>query len=574
MSSVVMRFQRMMQSTLFLSALGGLLGTLSFAPFNWPLVGWFAPWPIFILARRHSKSLPRIIASGLLFAFFLCAFAFYWTIYLFVVYGGLPVWLSLIVFFIHTFLLNLKIPLFMMVIGLLYRFRFRHVRYGMLLLVPLAGTILDKFTPQIFSWYWGNAVAGNPLLVQLADVVGIHGLTFALFFVSYAGLRVTEMCLAGRGGVSVSGWRSAFVRLKRRSVRRVWLPVTAFLALWFTYGIVQKVRYESIQAGLPKVRVAALQPDSPLEQYGESRLTPAAIEAIMTQTIPRLAAEAVRLGGPLDLILLPESAVPYYTTQDAPVAKLNRLYSETFHQMIVSLSTGYSVPVLFNEIGLGVSRDPVSGRPRVDAYNSAPLFGADGRRKATYNKRVLIAFGEQIPLASFLDRTPLIRLVPESVRNSRFRPGDDFVFMPYGADGHFLPLICYEILDPEYVRDFMLAGEPDFIANITQDRWYGKTIETFQHYELGRIRAVETRRAIVRSTNSGTSGMVDLVGAYAQPLVGPRFTGQEEQAVQVFEVPVNRKDETLFVRYGNAWLWLPAVAWLLLLAWKRRRRGR
>jgi apolipoprotein N-acyltransferase len=148
--------------------------------------------------------------------------------------------------------------------------------------------------------------------------------------------------------------------------------------------------------------------------------------------------------------------------------------------------------------------------------------------------------------------------------------------MPYGhsGEGRFLPLICYEILDPEYVRDYVRSDGSDFLVNITQDRWYGKTIETFQHYELGRIRAVETRKAIVRSTNSGTSGMVDIAGNYARPLVGPVFTGQEVEAVQIFEVPVHRNGPTVFVRFGNQWMWIPALLFVLAFVARRFRRKR
>ncbi|MBW7858651.1 MAG: hypothetical protein H3C43_10265, partial [Leptonema sp. (in: Bacteria)] len=209
--------------------------------------------------------------------------------------------------------------------------------------------------------------------------------------------------------------------------------------------------------------------------------------------------------------------------------------------------------------------------------NSAPLYNKDGERASVYLKRVLIAFGEQIPYATFLDETGLIELVPESVRYSRFTPGDHFVFLPYKKGHSFLPLICYEILDPDYVRQFVQHTEngdqADFIVNITQDRWYGKTIETFQHYELGRLRAIETRKAIVRSTNSGTSGMIDLAGNYATPFYGPIFTGQEEQAVQVFDVPIhqNQQSPTIFVRFGNHWLWLPLILWLLILIVRLRK---
>ncbi|HMW59623.1 MAG TPA: apolipoprotein N-acyltransferase, partial [Leptospiraceae bacterium] len=91
------------------------------------------------------------------------------------------------------------------------------------------------------------------------------------------------------------------------------------------------------------------------------------------------------------------------------------------------------------------------------------------------------------------------------------------------------------------------------------DGWYGKTVETYQHFGLGRIRAIELRRAIVRSTNSGSSGFVNLSGDYVEPLLGPRLSGQEVEEVQVWDVPVNWVDPTFYVRFGNLWILILAV---------------
>lgn len=595
MPFLVKTANKVLSSTLILSAVCGLLATLSFAPFNWPVVGWFALWPIFIFAKRYSSSVWRLIGSGLLIAFFICAFAFYWTVHLFVVYGGLPLWMSLFVFAIHTVLLNLKIPLLVVALGLLRRKRFRKLRVNSILLVALIGTLFDKYTPQIFNWYWGNIIAGNEFLVQIADIVGIHGITFLFFVVSYAAYRFWSLLvikpISRQSSMPISVRTFKLVFRKPVYLRYGW--VITLWVVWIGYGVIQKYRYESIQSDLPKARIAAIQPDAPLEKYGESRLSESTINNLIANTIPMLTEEAFQAASSiqpnqisterptkqnkLDLIVLPESAVPYYTTQDNLLTRRNGLFSAAFESMIVQLATGYQSPVFFNEISIDVGQNPRTGQPRVEAYNSAPLFNSDGQRESVYLKRVLIAFGEQIPYATFLDETGLIELVPESVRYSRFTPGDHFVYLPYKKNHYFLPLICYEILDPEYVREFVQhtenGNEADYIVNITQDRWYGKTIETFQHYELGRIRAVEIRKAIVRSTNSGTSGMVDLAGNYAAPLYGPIFTGQEQQAVQVFDVPVhrNQKNPTLFVRFGNHWLWLPLLIWLItfLLGWRK-----
>lgn len=86
--------------------------------------------------------------------------------------------------------------------------------------------------------------------------------------------------------------------------------------------------------------------------------------------------------------------------------------------------------------------------------------------------------------------------------------------------GKFLPLICYEVILPEFVREFRTAGNPEFIVNLTNDKWYGATTESDQHMELGRLRSIELRRWMVRSTNSGISANIDHLG---------RFVGNKKQ---------------------------------------------
>ena len=66
--------------------------------------------------------------------------------------------------------------------------------------------------------------------------------------------------------------------------------------------------------------------------------------------------------------------------------------------------------------------------------------------------------------------------------------------------GKFLPLICYEVILPEFVRKFYKTEMPDFIVNITNDKWYGKTVESYEHLDLARLRSIEFRRWMVRAT--------------------------------------------------------------------------
>ena len=75
----------------------------------------------------------------------------------------------------------------------------------------------------------------------------------------------------------------------------------------------------------------------------------------------------------------------------------------------------------------------------------------------------------------------------------------------------FGPLICYEDIFPEMSRKEVLMGAL-FLVNITNNAWFGKTSAPFQHLAMSVMRAVETKRYMVRSTNTGVSAIVDPTG--------------------------------------------------------------
>ncbi len=118
--------------------------------------------------------------------------------------------------------------------------------------------------------------------------------------------------------------------------------------------------------------------------------------------------------------------------------------------------------------------------------------------------------------------------------------------------GKFLPLICYEVILPEFVREFRTAGIPEFIVNLTNDKWNGATTESDQHMELGRLGTIELRRWMVRSTNSGISANIDHLG---------RFVGNKKSGLMTAEalsetIDVIDSPPTFYTQYGNLIPWL------------------
>ncbi|MBN1534307.1 MAG: apolipoprotein N-acyltransferase, partial [Spirochaetes bacterium] len=558
----------------------GLLATLSIEPFNLPLVPWLMPWPLFYCAVRFRNSIPRLILAGFSCAFFFCAIAFYWLVHLLTGFAGLGTAASLLVFVPFSLFIALQIPVFLVLFGLSHRDPCRRYLRPRWIAAGALALMADYAMPKLFPYSWGNFAAGNILLVQVTDLVGVYGLTPVLFAVSYFLYRLTRIALRAMR------WRGSVNRLLRpHALKRLW-PVPLLLVLCLSYGAVRLRQITALQESLPTVRVAIINPNAPPED--SRRVNAAVLQDLMFRTVPDLTAAAARAsGGRMDLVALPESAIPFMCAEETTASRRLGKYSPEAELMAQLIAYNWNVDIFLNETSYNFVSGGRGGM-ELRVYNSSALYSRDGKRQATYKKRRLLAFGEYLPFEGLLRRLGLWEFVRKITGTSRFAPGPESNLIPYGtgngaipfrahriishedlrglsprdfekgfpadrafaADGCFIPLICFESLLPDHVRSFFTApgnANPDFIVNITQDGWYGRTVETYQHFELARVRAVETRRALVRSVNNGAAGFVDLAGRHVRPLAGPVMTAQETAGFQVWDVPINRGTPSVYV---------------------------
>ena len=142
---------------------------------------------------------------------------------------------------------------------------------------------------------------------------------------------------------------------------------------------------------------------------------------------------------------------------------------------------------------------------RVKFFNSALLLQPDGYYGGKYYKTHLVPFGEYIPLKRFL---PFLAPLVEAVGD--FSPGkieQPLVWQSARAG----ILICFESVFPEMSRKWVLSGA-NVLVNLTNDAWYGKSSAPHHSLAMSVFRAVETRRSLVRSANTGISAFVNPVG--------------------------------------------------------------
>jgi apolipoprotein N-acyltransferase len=186
-------------------------------------------------------------------------------------------------------------------------------------------------------------------------------------------------------------------------------------------------------------------------------------------------------------------------------------------------------------------------------YNSALLFDAQGQRVFVYDKVHLVPFGEYEPF-------PLIHHVVTSVSGEvgGFHKGNRYVVGQLPQGNTFGVFICYEAIYPGEVRRFA-AGGAQLLINISNDGWFGRSAAAEQHLRMARVRAVENRRWIVRSTNNGFTVSVDPYGRILQPL--------PPDVRAAADLPYDfRSDRTIYSRFGDWFAWLCVLVSVILVA--------
>lgn len=540
----------------------GALSTLAFAPFNYPLVAWVALCPLFVGAVKYRDDIRSLVLFGLISTASLSLTGFHWIIPSVENVSGENGWISGGVFLLFVLTSSIREISFVLLVGVLAREAWQKYLSFSWLSVACVGVLVDGLAPKVIPVAWGNLIANNAYLVQVVEYTGILGLTFLLVAINFLIYQyATAICLA--------------YRLKRPFVPSLNnLDNLALMILFgsLVFGVARLNDVRAQQAELPTVRIAAIQPDSPLVDNRNLETARDAVYKLVGDTIPgliRAAGQAAEYK--LDMIVLPEAAVPHSSTNPNELTLKWRLYAPPVVDMITAMATEQGVSILLNEPAIvrGTGKPWQSNGVPV---NSAVLVAPDGRRGDSYEKNILFPVGEIIPFASTLEALHLLDRIPRDVLARQYLPGTKQNLISYDlpkntlAHGRFLPLICFEGIFSEHARAFFGSGapNPDYIVNLTQDGWFAGTIALHQHFELVRIRAVETRRALVRAANTGISALIGLDGQVVLPISGPAIANGHPEGFQVWDVPVQRAAATFYVRHGDGWMLLLALSLLIL----------
>lgn len=365
-----------------------------------------------------------------------------------------------------------------------------------------------------FSWSpSGLALTSCLTSLQFATVGGVLGLSFWVMLVNAAAYNVLDACFNRR--------------LPALKGAVLWIGLAAFPYL---FGVLHLNYHEEqlaahppekeltvalIQTGLLPPEKLVLQEHlhhfiSPWEQWKRILIFLKSVES-----------------SSLDLIVFPEVAVPFHCDKTIyPLESVIQILRQELGEGVLKtlpplqfpfagkkwigseerwmVSNSYWTQAISNyfesEVVIGLEHED---RDSKKSYNAAFYFAPNQTEVGRYEKQILLPMAEYLPCRSFL---PFVETY--GIKDF-FTKGEGAKV--FGEAAALSISICYEETFPDLIRENRLKGA-EILVNVTNDNWYPSSKLPQQHYDLGRLRAVENGFPLFRACNTGVSAAIDSLG--------------------------------------------------------------
>lgn len=457
--------------------------TLAFAPFEYRLITFIAP-AIFFHLLYSATSLKQHLGISYLFGVGLFATGASWIFYSMYFFSQAHIALAVGL----TSLFVLLMALFFLPLALLaYYLRQPHRLVTLAIIFPALWVLAEWLRGWLltgFPWLYLAHTHIDDFLVNLAPIGG--GLLVSWMSATLSGLLIAFLLGSKRQ------------RLITASATGVLLIVSySSQYIQWTSPIDQPIKVTLLQGNVPQQ-----------EKWLPENLYPT-IEKYQAMTKQHLDS---------DIIIWPETALPSYF----------HLHVEDLIDPLNELSTTTNTDILLG--GFYYNEEGQAG-----AENSILAITEQGRE--IYSKQHLVPFSEYIPFLEHLRwLEKWIKLPYDSVKR-----GEGSTLLD--VSGYRAQMsVCYE--DAYGSKTIQGLPEAHFLINVSNDGWFTGSIEPFQHMEIARLRAVETGRYLLRSTNIGVSGIVDHKGKITA--TAPAYT-----TTSITGLAQPREGATLYARLGN-----------------------
>lgn len=487
------------------AVLTAALFCLSYPKYSCSLLAWLAlapfVWGIYYLGGFWKTFFYSWFAGTVIYA------SLYYWIFITCYYGGgigyglsLAAWLGL------AFLMAVQLAIFGGSCFYLKRFRW------LFPLLAAMGWVAIEWGHEVlasyvlgFPWFSLSYSQWNiPQVLQVASITGGLGISFLVAFV----------------GLSIG---YAFVTPSiKGGIKHMLLAAGLFLLV---YGAgAGYIRYQE-KPSLLRLRAAIMQPN--IDQY---KKWDQAFEEEIHEIINQMSAQLA--GKNITLVAWPESVTPD-SVQEEP-------YDEWFRN-VAQVTGAWQV--------LGSNR-----AEKEKMYVSAFLLNPTGAAAGVYDKIHLVPFGEMIPFEKTLRNLfPNVAVLGEL---GTFTKGNSVQHLMQLDQLPLGSTICYESVFSALWREQSKAGAKVFV-NLTNDAWFFDTAAPYQHLAAGVLRAVETRRPVLRAANTGISAIISAQGEIlSRAELNTRAILQAD-----ISLPLGN-EKSFFVQWGN---WFAALCVIVFL---------
>ena len=442
-----------------LAALAGILYTLAFAPFNFPYLALIALSLLF--ASWQNATPTRALRRGYLFGLGAFGLGVSWVYISIHDFGGA----DSISAGLLTALFVAFWALFPALAGYLsVKVRPIHRRLSSIMVMPLVWLLVEYLRGELvlngFPWLQVGYTQLETPLAGYIPIVGVYGTGFL------AALSASALIY--------------LVQIKKHRL----LLLATLATVWFVGGVLRTLTWTHA-IGEP-IRVSLIQGNVSQDQKWrpENRGKTLQYYKVMTEA-----------HWDSKVIVWPETSIPAYLADvyDWFLLPLSDAAMQHQSDLIVSL--------------------PTHGNSEQERYNAVMTLG---KEIGMYRKKHLLPFGEYLPwqpVSGFILNTLAIKL-------GDFTPGAIDQPLLTAGGYPFITSICYE----DAFGDAGLRGLPDaaYLVNVTNDGWFGDSIEPHQHLQMARTRAMETGRFLLRATNTGVTAIVAPDGKIVSQV--PQFT--------------------------------------------------
>jgi apolipoprotein N-acyltransferase len=523
-----------MKKPIYYSLFSAFLLWLAWPPMPYTaILLWFAWVPLLlsleeIMRDNHAKKGKRVFWTSFLGCFIWNTASIYWVYNsvssVMPAYAAIPI--SIIPFALAPLLMAT-------VFWIYYQYRKKTTIFwslGALIVFWLGYEWLHASWDLAFPWMsLGNGFASTHQLIQWYSLTGVFGGTLWIWMANAA----LFLLILSRKDKLKSRFRfGASFAL----VMIIGLP--SALSLWIYARYEEKVNPS---------HVVVIQPN--IDPYGKFNSIPPHQQL---EVLLRLSEVASKVN--TEFIIWPETAIadPYGYNEDSlrryPTYHTIQSFLGAYRN--ASLVSGIESYRLFSEPQTRTAQP--FGNSFYDRYNAAVLI-ENSPELQFYHKSKLVPGVEQMPFgAAMAFMKPLFKAFGGTTGGYGSQDSAQVFYAQSGIG--VAPVICYESIWGDYVAQYVRQGA-QFIAIVTNDGWWGDTSGKDQHLLYAKLRAIETRRWVARSANTGISGFINQKGDVIQ-----QSTYMKEAAMSQ-DIHLN-EDLTFYVKHAAK---MPFILFLLLL---------